>query len=78
MVRARTVQAWNQRRRGRYAGHSLSSSGRSPVATTIAAEALVERLIGAKGFAQAFLGGQPHKATVASTAFGDKLSELRG
>ena len=31
----------------------------------------------AKGFAAAFLKGQPHKATIASTLFRDKLSELR-
>jgi pyruvate dehydrogenase (quinone)/pyruvate oxidase len=28
-------------------------------------------------FAEAFLKGQPHKATIASTLFRDKLSELR-
>jgi thiamine pyrophosphate-dependent acetolactate synthase large subunit-like protein len=32
----------------------------------------------AKGFAKAFLHGQPHKATIASTLFRDKLAELRG
>jgi len=32
----------------------------------------------AKGFATAFLKGQPHKATIASTLFRDKLAELRG
>jgi hypothetical protein len=32
----------------------------------------------AKGFAQAFLRGQPHKATIASTLFRDKLDQLRG
>jgi pyruvate dehydrogenase (quinone)/pyruvate oxidase len=31
----------------------------------------------AKGFAQAFLRGQPHKAAIASTIFRDKISELR-
>src|SRR5579872_3284452 len=31
----------------------------------------------AKGFAQAFLKGQPHRATIATTLFRDKLSELR-
>jgi len=31
----------------------------------------------AKGFAEAFLKGQPHRATIASTLFKDKLSELR-
>ena len=31
----------------------------------------------AKKFAQAFLRGQPHKATIASTIFRDKISELR-
>ena len=31
----------------------------------------------AKKFAEAFLRGQPHKATIASTIFRDKLSELR-
>jgi pyruvate dehydrogenase (quinone) len=30
----------------------------------------------AKGFAQAFLRGQPHRATIASTLFRDKLAEL--
>ena len=29
-------------------------------------------------FAEAFLRGQPHKATIASTLFRDKISELRG
>ena len=32
----------------------------------------------AKGFAQAFLRGQPHKATIASTLFRDKLDQLKG
>ncbi len=32
----------------------------------------------AKGFAKAFLSGQPRKATIASTLFRDKLAELRG
>jgi pyruvate dehydrogenase (quinone) len=32
----------------------------------------------AKGFAQAFLRGQPHRATIASTLFRDKLDQLRG
>ena len=32
----------------------------------------------AKGFAQAFLKGQPHRATIATILFRDKLSELRG
>jgi pyruvate dehydrogenase (quinone) len=31
----------------------------------------------AKKFAQAFVRGQPHKATIASTIFRDKISELR-
>ena len=31
----------------------------------------------AKGFAKAFLAGQPRKATIASTLFRDKISELR-
>ncbi|HEV8063502.1 MAG TPA: thiamine pyrophosphate-binding protein [Acidimicrobiales bacterium] len=31
----------------------------------------------AKGFAKAFLGGQPRKATIASTLWRDKISELR-
>jgi pyruvate dehydrogenase (quinone)/pyruvate oxidase len=31
----------------------------------------------AKGFAEAFLKGQPHRATIATTLFKDKLSELR-
>jgi pyruvate dehydrogenase (quinone)/pyruvate oxidase len=31
----------------------------------------------AKKFATAFLRGQPHKATIASTLFRDKISELR-
>jgi thiamine pyrophosphate-dependent acetolactate synthase large subunit-like protein len=31
----------------------------------------------AKGFAQAFLHGQPHRATIASTLFRDKLAELK-
>jgi pyruvate dehydrogenase (quinone)/pyruvate oxidase len=31
----------------------------------------------AKGFAQAFLKGQPNRATIATTLFRDKLSELR-
>ncbi|MGH2718914.1 MAG: thiamine pyrophosphate-dependent enzyme [Actinomycetota bacterium] len=31
----------------------------------------------AKGFAEAFLRGQPHKATIASTLFRDKLAELK-
>jgi pyruvate dehydrogenase (quinone)/pyruvate oxidase len=29
-------------------------------------------------FAEAFLKGQPHKATIASTLFRDKISELKG
>ncbi|MHB1583020.1 MAG: thiamine pyrophosphate-dependent enzyme [Acidimicrobiales bacterium] len=32
----------------------------------------------AKGFAKAFLAGQPRRAAIASTLFRDKLSELRG
>jgi pyruvate dehydrogenase (quinone)/pyruvate oxidase len=32
----------------------------------------------ARKFAEAFLRGQPHKATIASTLFRDKISELRG
>jgi pyruvate dehydrogenase (quinone)/pyruvate oxidase len=32
----------------------------------------------AKKFAQAFLRGQPHKATIATTLFRDKISELKG
>ena len=32
----------------------------------------------AKGFAKAFLRGQPHRATIASTLFRDKIDELRG
>jgi pyruvate dehydrogenase (quinone)/pyruvate oxidase len=32
----------------------------------------------AKGFAQAFLRGQPRRATIASTLFRDKLDQLRG
>lgn len=32
----------------------------------------------AKGFAKAFLRGQPHKATIATTLFRDKIEELRG
>jgi pyruvate dehydrogenase (quinone) len=32
----------------------------------------------AKGFAQAFLRGQPRKATIASTLFRDKLDQLKG
>ena len=31
----------------------------------------------AKGFTEAFLKGQPHKATIATTLFRDKISELR-
>ncbi|HWD08368.1 MAG TPA: thiamine pyrophosphate-dependent enzyme, partial [Actinomycetota bacterium] len=31
----------------------------------------------AKGFAEAFLHGQPHRATIASTLFRDKLAELK-
>jgi pyruvate dehydrogenase (quinone)/pyruvate oxidase len=31
----------------------------------------------AKGFAQAFLKGQPHRSTIATTLFRDKLSELQ-
>ena len=31
----------------------------------------------AKGFAEAFLRGQPHRATIASTLFRDRLAELR-
>ena len=31
----------------------------------------------AKGFVKAFLAGQPRKATIASTLFRDKISELR-
>ena len=31
----------------------------------------------AKGFAQAFLKGQPHRATIASTLFRDKIAQLR-
>lgn len=32
----------------------------------------------AKGFAEAFLHGQPHRATIAGTLFRDKLTELKG
>lgn len=32
----------------------------------------------AKGFAEAFLKGQPHRATIASTLFRDKIAQLRG
>jgi pyruvate dehydrogenase (quinone)/pyruvate oxidase len=32
----------------------------------------------AKGFAQAWLRGQPRKATIASTLFRDKLDQLKG
>ena len=32
----------------------------------------------AKGFAEAFLKGQPHRAAIASTLFRDKLEQLRG
>ena len=32
----------------------------------------------AKGFAQAWLRGQPLKATIASTLFRDKLDQLKG
>ena len=32
----------------------------------------------AKGFAMAFLHGQPHRATIASTLFRDKITKLRG
>ena len=31
----------------------------------------------AKGFAEAFLRGQPKRATIASTLFRDKIDELR-
>ena len=31
----------------------------------------------AKGFAKAFLAGQPRKATIASTLFRDKITEMR-
>ncbi len=31
----------------------------------------------AKGFVKSFLGGQPRRATIASTLFRDKISELR-
>jgi pyruvate dehydrogenase (quinone) len=31
----------------------------------------------AKGFAQAFLRGQPRRATIASTLFRDKLDQLK-
>jgi hypothetical protein len=31
----------------------------------------------AKGFAKAFLRGQPHRATIASTLFRDKIDELK-
>ncbi|HET6963663.1 MAG TPA: thiamine pyrophosphate-dependent enzyme [Acidimicrobiales bacterium] len=31
----------------------------------------------AKGFVKAFLAGQPHKATIASTLFRDKINEMR-
>jgi hypothetical protein len=51
----------------------------------IASELLVERLVDwgvdteqAKGFAQAWLRGQPRKATIASTLFRDKLDQLKG
>ena len=32
----------------------------------------------AKGFSKAFLKGQPHRATITSTLFRDKISELKG
>jgi pyruvate dehydrogenase (quinone) len=32
----------------------------------------------AKGFAQAFLRGQPRRATIASTLFRDRLDQLKG
>ena len=38
------------------------------------ADALYEQ---AKKFAQAFLRGQPHKATIATTLFRDKIQQLR-
>ena len=31
----------------------------------------------AKGFVKAFLAGQPRKATIASTLFRDKITEMR-
>jgi hypothetical protein len=31
----------------------------------------------AKGFAEAFLRGEPHRATIAATVMRDKLSQLR-
>ena len=31
----------------------------------------------AKGFAKAFLSGQPRRATIAATLFRDKISQLR-
>jgi pyruvate dehydrogenase (quinone) len=31
----------------------------------------------AKGFAQAWLRGQPHKATIATTLYRDKLNQLK-
>ena len=31
----------------------------------------------AKGFAKAFLSGQPRKATIAATLFRDKITEMR-
>jgi pyruvate dehydrogenase (quinone)/pyruvate oxidase len=31
----------------------------------------------AKGFAQAWLRGQPHKATMASTLFSDRIDQLK-
>ena len=34
-------------------------------------------LPGAKKFAEAFLHGQPHKATIATTLFKDKIQQLR-
>jgi pyruvate dehydrogenase (quinone) len=48
----------------------------------IASEALSERpgkveYEQAKKFAQAFLRGQPHKATIATTLFRDKIEKLR-
>jgi pyruvate dehydrogenase (quinone)/pyruvate oxidase len=31
----------------------------------------------AKGFAEAFLHGQPHRVTIASTLFKDKIGEFK-
>ena len=62
------------RRRSRIRARCSSTCSRIPTSRRCPRRSRYEQ---AKKFAQAFLRGQPHKATIASTIFRDKISELR-